>query len=51
MRNWAFLALGEITDESLPAQASAWQDWYRLHGADKMAEFTRLEWWRVRGDQ
>ncbi len=51
MRNWAFLALREITDETLPADASAWQDWYRQHGAAKMAEFERLDWWRVRGDQ
>lgn len=51
MRNWAFLALREITDETLPADASAWQDWYAQHGADKMAEFERLDWWKVRGDQ
>jgi hypothetical protein len=51
MRNWAFLALREITDENLPADASAWQDWYRQHGDAKMAEFERLDWWKVRGDQ
>jgi hypothetical protein len=51
MRNWAFLALREITDETLPADASVWQDWYRQHGAAKLAEFERLDWWRVRGDQ
>jgi len=51
MRNWAFLALQEITDESLPANASSWQEWYRQHGADKIAEFEKLDWWRVRGDQ
>ncbi len=51
MRNWAFLALAEITDQALPADASAWQDWYTQHGAEKMAEFQQLDWWRVRGDQ
>jgi len=51
MRNWAFLALHEITDEPLPADASAWRDWYMHHGAEKMAEFEQLDWWRVRGDQ
>ncbi len=51
MRNWTFLALREITDENLPGDASAWQSWYTQHGAEKMDEFERLEWWRVRGDQ
>jgi HEAT repeats len=51
MRHWVFLALHEITDETLPANASAWQDWYTQHGTEKTAEFERLDWWRVRGDQ
>jgi hypothetical protein len=51
MRNWAFLALQGITDQSLPPEASAWQDWYTQHGSEKMAEFERLDWWSVRGDQ
>jgi HEAT repeats len=51
MRNWAFLALQEITDAALPADASAWRDWYAQHGAEKMTEFEQLDWWRVRGDQ
>jgi hypothetical protein len=51
MRNWTFLALREITDANLPADASAWQSWYALHGEEKMAEFQRQEWWKVRGDQ
>jgi hypothetical protein len=51
MRNWAFLALHEITDATLPANASVWQDWYTQHGAEKTAEFERLDWWKVRGDQ
>ena len=51
MRNWAFLALAEITDQPLPADASAWQNWYTQHGAEKMAEFEQADWWKVRGDQ
>ncbi len=51
MRNWAFLALTEITDQTLPADASAWQDWYTQHGAERMAEFDQADWWKVRGDQ
>lgn len=51
MRNWTVLALQEITDATLPADASAWRDWYAQHGAEKMAEFERLDWWKVRGDQ
>ena len=49
MRNWCFLALQEITDVNLPADATAWSRWYQEHGAEKMAEFERLEWWQVRG--
>jgi hypothetical protein len=51
MRNWTFLALNEITDAALPADPSAWRDWYAQHGAEKMAEFEHLDWWTVRGDQ
>ncbi len=51
MRNWTFLALHEITDAALPADPSAWRDWYAEHGAEKMAEFEQLNWWIVRGDQ
>ena len=51
MRNWTFLALTEITDEHLPADAEAWQHWYNDHGVDKMAEFEQMDWWRVRGDE
>lgn len=50
MRNWCFQALQEITDASLPADALSWNRWYADHGAEKMAEFERLEWWQVRGD-
>ncbi len=51
MRNWSFLALREMTDENLPADASAWRTWYTQHGAEKLAEFEGQDWWRVRGDQ
>jgi hypothetical protein len=51
MRNWTFLALQEITDENLPADAPAWSRWYQEHGSEKKAEFERLEWWQVRGDE
>jgi len=51
MRNWTFLALQEITDENLPADALVWSRWYEEHGSEKMAEFERLEWYQVRGDE
>jgi hypothetical protein len=51
MRNWTFLALREITDEHLPADAVTWSRWYQDHGAEKMAEFERLDWWQVPGDE
>jgi HEAT repeats len=51
MRNWCFLALQEITDESLPANADAWANWYREHGADKLAQFESQPEWQVRGDE
>jgi len=51
MRNWTFLALQEITDENLPADAQAWSRWYADHGSEKMAAFETLEWWQVRGDE
>lgn len=50
MRSWSFLALQEITDANVPADPLAWNRWYADHGAEKMAEFERLEWWQVRGN-
>ena len=38
MRNWTFMALREVTDQPLAADASVWQDWYAQHGTEKMAE-------------
>jgi hypothetical protein len=51
MRAWSFLALQEITDANVPADALAWNRWYDDHGTEKMVEFERLEWYQVRGDQ
>jgi len=51
MRSWTFLALQEITDENLPADALAWSRWHQEHGSEKMAEVERLDWWQVRGDE
>jgi hypothetical protein len=51
MRNWTFMALREITDASLPYDASAWLNWYKEHGREKTAEFEALPWYQVRGDQ
>ena len=50
MRTWCFMALHEITDESLPPDADGWNHWFAAHGAEKMAEFEHLDWWQVRGD-
>lgn len=51
MRGWSLLALREITDMGLPGDASSWNNWYRDHGAEKLAEFQKLDWWQVRGDE
>ncbi len=51
MRNWVFMALREITDASLPADAAAWRKWYEEHGSEKAAEFERMPWYQVHGDQ
>jgi HEAT repeat protein len=51
MRNWSFLALQEITGESLPVDASVWANWYRARGAEKVAQLRSLPWWQIRGDE
>jgi HEAT repeats len=51
MRSWSFMALNGITDANLPSDPQAWSSWYTKHGAEKLAEFQRLEWWQVRGDE
>jgi HEAT repeats len=51
MRSWSFMALQEITEANVPADALAWNRWYADHGAEKMAEFERIEWYQVRGSE
>src|SRR5437660_8561444 len=51
MRSRTFLAPPELTDGSLPADPQLWSRWYQEHGSEKLAEFERLEWWQVRGDE
>jgi hypothetical protein len=51
MRNWSYMALHEITDANVASDPQAWRNWYRDHGSEKRAEFARLEWWQVRGDE
>jgi hypothetical protein len=51
MKGWCFMALREITDANVPADAAAWRNWYVAHGAEKMAEFEKIDWWKVRGDE
>jgi hypothetical protein len=51
MRSWSFLAMQEITDAALPSNAASWRQWYRDHGAEKMAEFQKIPQWQVRGDE
>jgi len=50
MRRWSFMALQEITDQNLPADAVAWRSWYEANGDAMRAQFTALDWWQVRGD-
>ena len=51
MKSWSYLALREITDANVPVDPRAWRNWYRDHGSEKAAEFERLDWWQVRGDE
>ena len=51
MRNWSYMALHEITNANVPSDPQAWKNWYGSHGAGKLAEFEKLEWWQVRGDE
>ena len=51
MRSWVFMALGGITDASVPAQTAAWQSWYQQHGAETERQFAVLKWYQVRGDE
>lgn len=51
MRGWSYMALQEITDANVSSDPQAWKNWYRDHGSEKLAEFQRLDWWKVRGDE
>jgi hypothetical protein len=51
MRAWSYMALREITDANVPSDPEAWRKWYRERGSEKLAEFERLDWWKVRGDE
>ncbi|HEY2546817.1 MAG TPA: HEAT repeat domain-containing protein, partial [Candidatus Acidoferrum sp.] len=51
MKTWSYMALREITDANVPSDPQAWKTWYGQHGAEKLAEFERLDWWKVRGDE
>jgi len=51
MKSWSYMALREITDADVPVDPQAWKNWYRDHGREKLAEFERLDWWQVPGDE
>ena len=51
MKTWSYMALREITDANVASDPQAWRIWYQAHGSEKMAEFERLDWWKVRGDE
>jgi hypothetical protein len=41
--SYAYRALREITDETLPDDARQWRDWYAVHGAETTDRFRRFE--------
>jgi HEAT repeats len=51
VKSWCFTALREITDANVPNDADAWRNWYASNGPAKMAEFEKMDWWNVRGDE
>jgi tetratricopeptide (TPR) repeat protein len=51
MKSWSYMALREITDADVPLDPRAWRNWYRDYGKEKVAEFERLRWWQVPGDE
>ncbi len=51
MKTWSYMALREITDANVASDPQAWRNWFQAHGSEKMAEFERLDWWKVRGDE
>jgi hypothetical protein len=42
-RSYAFRALREITDETLPDDARVWRDWYAAHGAALTEKFRKFD--------
>jgi len=51
MRNWSYMALHEITNANVPSDPQAWRNWYHDHGSEKLAQFEKLDWWKVNGDE
>jgi hypothetical protein len=51
MRAWSYVALHEITDAHVASNPQAWKDWYHDHGSEKLAQFEKLDWWKVNGDE
>ena len=43
IRSYAYRALREITDESLPNEPQPWKDWYAAKGAETTERFRKLE--------
>ena len=41
--SYAYRALREITDETLPDAAQPWREWYAAHGAETTDKFRRFE--------
>ena len=40
---YAYRALREISDETLPDNAQAWREWYAAHGAETTDRFRKFE--------
>lgn len=43
IRTYAYRALHEITDESLPDDAQKWREWYAAKGAETLERFRKIE--------
>jgi hypothetical protein len=43
IRAYAYRALREITDETLPDEAPRWREWYAAKGAETLEKFRKLE--------
>ena len=42
-RSYAYRALREITDETLPDNAPRWREWYASHGAALTEKFRKFD--------